>query len=158
MRIRCLFFLCATSAAAVLRAPTAPRRQVLAAAAAAAVPWSQAVRPAAAADTMNLDDGPIFIPSPSGIFRYALKKQTQKQEACYAAGECVDKVPYYRLECERGDSECLQRKQRLARAEINTFFVDPLSQPTFLIVAFILFSGPLTAVVRVLARLLKRPD
>ena len=89
-------FLCVMRepATALRHTVMAPRRQIVLAAAATA-PW---LHPTSAL-AVDLDDGPIFIPSPSGIFRYALKRQTQKQEACYEAGECVDKVPYYRIEC-----------------------------------------------------------
>jgi len=65
--------------------------------------------------------------------RYALGVRRRKQEACYDAGDCYSPVPYYAIECERGDSECLARKRRLAREEITSFQTDPLSSPPLLV-------------------------
>ena len=65
--------------------------------------------------------------------RFAVKKQRQKQQKCYDAGECADTQPYYAIECERNDIECLQRKRRMANQEFQDFFVDPTSSPLLLL-------------------------
>ena len=67
--------------------------------------------------------------------RFAVKKQQQKQEQCYAAGACADAKPYYAIVCERDDTDCLQRKRRLASQEVQAFAVDPTSSPILLLAA-----------------------
>jgi len=67
--------------------------------------------------------------------RFAVKKQREKQEQCYDAGECADAIPYYAIECVRGDNECLQRRRRLASQEWKNFSVDPTSSPILLLAA-----------------------
>ena len=47
------------------------------------------------------------------------------QEECFEKLECASEVPYYDIVCERGDTECSQRKRRLAREEIDKFKADP---------------------------------
>ena len=88
--------------------------------------------PAAASD---------YTPPPLEFFdylsptRFAVKKQRQKQQNCYDAGECVDAQPYFAMECDRNDIECLQRKRRMANQELQDFLVDPTSSPLFLLAA-----------------------
>lgn len=67
--------------------------------------------------------------------RLAVKKQQQKQEDCYNAGECVDDKPYYAIECQRDDVDCLQRKRRLASQEFKNFSINPTSSPILLLAA-----------------------
>lgn len=88
--------------------------------------------------------------------RFAVKKQRQKQEQCYDAGNCADDKPYYTIECDRGDTECLQRKRRLASQEIKNFSLDPTSSPILLLAAsaFVFQWG--SAAVRIGASLLRR--
>ena len=88
--------------------------------------------------------------------RFAVKKQRQKQEQCYDAGECADAIPYYAIECARGDDECLQRRRRLASQEWKNFSVDPTSSPILFLAAsaFVLQWG--AAGLRIGAGLLRR--
>lgn len=88
--------------------------------------------------------------------RLAVKKQRQKQEECFDAGFCADEKPYYAIECERGDTDCLQRKRRLASQEIKNFSVDPFSSPILLLAAsaFVFQWG--SAAVRISASLIRR--
>lgn len=90
--------------------------------------------------------------------RFAVKKQQQKQQQCYDAGECLDDKPYYAIECERGDTECLQRKRRLAAEEFRSFSMDPTSSPILLLAvgAFVIQWG--SAAVRVGASVIKRAE
>lgn len=90
---------------------------------------------------------------PFGLLSYGLKKQAKEQEECYNAGECLDAVSYYRIQCERDDTECLARKRRLASQEANSFLSDPGSSPGFLFFALLLFSGPVAASIRTIAGL-----
>uniref|UniRef100_A0A7S3BY20 PSI-J n=1 Tax=Haptolina ericina TaxID=156174 RepID=A0A7S3BY20_9EUKA len=103
----------------------------------------------------------FLVPTPLGIISYGLKKQSQRQEACYDAGECVDKVPYYQIECGRGDSACSERKRRLAKKEIGLFFSDPGASPALLVFSLFLLGGPFAGVTRatitVLRQLMKKP-
>ncbi len=55
----------------------------------------------------------------------ALRKKRADQEECFEKLECASEVPYYDIVCERGDTECSQRKRRLAREEIDKFKADP---------------------------------
>ena len=75
------------------------------------------------------------------------------QEACYEAGECADRVNYYRIECERSDVECLARKRRLANQEVNAFLANPASSPGFLFFVLLLSAGPIAALTRAVATL-----
>mmetsp|Transcript_25156 Transcript_25156/g.51113 ORF Transcript_25156/g.51113 Transcript_25156/m.51113 type:complete len:151 (-) Transcript_25156:235-687(-) len=88
--------------------------------------------------------------------RFAVKKQRQKQEKCYDAEECVDTEPYYAIECARDDTDCLQRKRRLALEELNSFKLDPTSSPIFLLatLAFVFQWG--AAAVRIGTSLVRR--
>ena len=86
--------------------------------------------PVAAADENILPGELDVLISPT---RYALKKRREEQQACYDAGDCADATPYYAIECERGDAECLQRKRRLANKEFQNFFANPLSSPILLV-------------------------
>jgi hypothetical protein len=65
--------------------------------------------------------------------KYALKKRREEQQSCYDAGDCADATPYYAMECDRGDTECLQRKRRLANKEFQNFSNNPLSSPVLLV-------------------------
>ena len=60
------------------------------------------------------------------LARFAVKKQRQKQEQCFNAGECAENTPY--------DAACLQRKRRLSSHEINNFVID-LASSTILLLA-----------------------
>eukprot|EP00310_Coccolithus_braarudii_P024060 CAMPEP_0183356844 /NCGR_PEP_ID=MMETSP0164_2-20130417/45227_1 /TAXON_ID=221442 /ORGANISM="Coccolithus pelagicus ssp braarudi, Strain PLY182g" /LENGTH=148 /DNA_ID=CAMNT_0025530347 /DNA_START=42 /DNA_END=488 /DNA_ORIENTATION=- len=88
--------------------------------------------------------------------RFAVKKQRQKQEQCFEAEECIDTQPYYAIECARDDTECLQRKRRLASQEFNSFKLDPTSSPIFLFatLAFVFQWG--AAAVRIGTGLMRR--
>ena len=55
----------------------------------------------------------------------ALRKKRSDQEKCFEELNCAEPVPYYDIVCERGDTECAQRKRRLAREEIDKFKADP---------------------------------
>ena len=90
----------------------------------------------------------FLVPTPLGIISYGLSKQADKQEACYEAGECLDKVPYYQLECDRSDSECLARRRRLASKEIDSFLTDPSGSPALLVYGLFFLGGPFAAVTR----------
>jgi len=88
--------------------------------------------------------------------RFAVKKQRQKQERCFDAGECVDETPYYAIECQRGDTECQQRKRRLASQEFENFKTDPTSSPIFLLAASAVIFQWGSAAVRIGAGVLRR--
>ena len=49
------------------------------------------------------------------------------------AGECLDEVPYYSLECSRDDVACLERKRRAGSKAVNDFFANPTSSPALLV-------------------------
>ncbi|KAL1512059.1 hypothetical protein AB1Y20_005332 [Prymnesium parvum] len=136
---------------APLRGAGVPRRAVTAGIAASAGLLGRATP----ADADPLTDSPLFLLSPFGMFRFAAKQQTEQQQACFEAGECVDRVPYYRLECARDDLDCLQRKRRLASEQFDRFSVDPFSQPLYLVCAFFLLSGPFAAFARFTAALIR---
>ena len=51
--------------------------------------------------------------------------RTHMHIECFEKLECASEVPYYDIVCERGDTECSQRKRRLAREEIDKFKADP---------------------------------
>lgn len=73
-----------------------------------------------------------------------------------AIGDCLDEKTYYSIECERDDTECLQRKRRLASKEFDNFLTDPLSSPVFLL-ASIAFATPwISIVTKYTGRLLER--
>lgn len=55
----------------------------------------------------------------------AAKARRRDQEACFERVECAEAVPAYDIQCGREDSECLERRQRLARQEFNAFLADP---------------------------------
>ena len=55
----------------------------------------------------------------------AAKRRRQEQEQCFDAMECAEAVPAYDITCERDDSECLQRRQALARQELANFRDNP---------------------------------
>ena len=107
--------------------------------------------PAALGDEMNAFD---YL-SPA---RLAVKAMQQKPQECYDAGECLDTKPYYAIECDREDVDCLQRKRRLASQEFRNFRIDPTSSPILLLAtgAFVFQWG--SAAVRIGASLLKRAD
>ena len=86
------------------------------------------------------------------------EKQAAQQQECYDAGECADRVLYYKIECDRDDVECLARKRRLAASKINGFFDNPTSQPGILVFALFFFAGPISAVVRTIATLINGPN
>jgi len=88
--------------------------------------------------------------------RFAVKKQKQKQEDCYAAGNCADDKPYYAIECQRDDTECLQRKRRLASQEIKRFTVEPTSSPILLLAVSALGFQWGAAALRIGAGMLKK--
>ena len=88
--------------------------------------------------------------------RFAVKKQRQKQEQCFNAGECAENTPYYAIECARDDAACLQRKRRLASQEINNFIIDPTSSPILLLAASALVLQWGAIAVRIAAGLLRR--
>eukprot|EP00966_Prymnesium_polylepis_P125295 2897363-Prymnesium_polylepis.2 len=50
---------------------------------------------------------------PLAIAGAGLKRGAAQQKQCFDDGECAEAVPYYAIECERGDAECLQRKRQL---------------------------------------------
>jgi hypothetical protein len=75
----------------------------------------------------------FLVPTPLGILSYGLNKQAEEQKACYDAGDCLDKVPYYQLECSRDDVACLERKRRMGSKAVTEFFVNPLSSPAILV-------------------------
>ena len=88
--------------------------------------------------------------------RYALKKRREGQQSCYDAGDCAESTPYYAIQCERDDTECLQRKRRLANKEFKDFGDNPLSSPILLV----FFGGAAlqwgSVAVKVVYRLLER--
>ena len=139
---------------------TSPRRRVVAAAAASLsllVPCESARAEDLSSDALDLG-GELLAFGPFGILSFGLKKRAVQQKACYDAGECLDAVNYYRIQCERGDAECLARKRRLANQDINNFFANPASQPGLLVFAFLLSAGPVAAFTRALAALATSPD
>ena len=148
--------------------PTLSRRQLatLGAAVAIAPPARSLAEGDFAADALNAvnsaAESTLLVPTPLGIISYGTKKRAQQQEACYAAGECADRVPYYDMECDRDDVECLARRRSLASKEINGFFADPLSSPTLVVFGLFLAGGPLAALTRATVavgkQLLKPPD
>ena len=107
--------------------------------------------PAALGDEMNAFD---YLSPP----RLAVKAMQQKQKECFDAGECLDTKPYYAIECDREDVDCLQRKRRLAAQEFSNFRIDPTSSPILLLAtgAFVFQWG--SAAVRIGASLLKRAE
>ena len=107
--------------------------------------------PAALGDEMNAFD---YLSPP----RLAVKAMQQRQQECYDAGECLDDKPYYAIECDREDDDCLQRKRRLASQEFRNFQIDPTSSPILLLAAgaFVFQWG--SAAVRIGASLLKRAE
>ena len=102
--------------------------------------------------------GNLLAFGPFGILSFGLKKQAAQQQECYDAGECADRVLYYKIECDRDDVECLARKRRLAASKINGFFDNPTSQPGILVFALFFFAGPISAVVRTIATLINGPN
>lgn len=128
------------------------RRTVLAAAlstasAASAIP--------ASADVELPAEAAFLVPTPLGLISYGLDKQAQKQKQCYDAGECVDEVPYYQLECQRGDDACLARRRREGSKAVSAFASDPLSSPLLLVLSLFFFGGPLAAIIRTTVGLIK---
>jgi hypothetical protein len=77
-------------------------------------------------------------------------------DRCYAAGECVDRVPYYQMECARDDAECLARKRRLASKEVLGFVTDPTSSPVLGVFALFLLGGPLAAAARLTLAVIRK--
>lgn len=124
--------------------PCSARRRHLISSLTTAAVLAAPSKPAAA---FELPDN-FIIPSPFGILSYGLNQRAEQQEACYNAGECADAVPYYQLECERSDKECLARKRRLASREITAFLENPTSSPALLVFGFVFFSGPFAALLR----------
>ena len=59
------------------------------------------------------------------LLSLGLKRNRAEQKRKYDALESASEVPYYDIVCERGDTECSQRKRRLAREEIDKFKADP---------------------------------
>ena len=108
--------------------------------------------PATADDSLPAEAN-FLVPTPLGVISYGLQKQAERQQACYDAGECLDSVPYYQLECERGDAECLARRRRLANKEIEAFKANPTGSPALLVFAIFLLGGPIAAVVRAITTL-----
>lgn len=71
-------------------------------------------------------------------------------------GECYDEKTFYSIECERDDTECLQRKRRLANRELNNFLNDPFSSPVFLLSAVAFATPWISIVTKFVGRLLDR--
>ena len=107
--------------------------------------------PTALGDEMNAFD---YLSPP----RLAVKAMQQKQKECFDAGECLDDKPYYAIECEREDNDCLQRKRRLASKEFSNFRIDPTSSPILLLAAGAIVFQWGSAAVRIGAGLLKRAE
>ena len=74
---------------------------------------------------MASQQGSALAPGALTLGSAALKRQRAQQSECYEALECVSDVPYYAIECDRGDEYCLQRKQRLAREAREKFQENP---------------------------------
>ena len=81
-----------------------------------------------------------------------LRGQKKAQLECFEQLECADAVPYYDIECERGDTACLERKQRLARSAL----ADQGLQGPLAIAAVLLLPGPLRALTRAIATAIRR--
>ena len=110
----------------MLAEPDMARRTALGAALLMLIP-----RQAAAADADSVLPGELdVLISP---MKYALKKRREEQQSCYDEGDCADATPYYAIQCERGDTECLQLKRRLANKEFKDFGANPLSSPILLV-------------------------
>ena len=81
-----------------------------------------------------------------------MRAAREKQKACYDALECASEVPYYDIVCSRDDTECMQRKRRLASEALQ-------GGPGFeVITVFALFAlgGPINALARAVRALLNR--
>lgn len=83
-----------------------------------------------------------------------MRAVAEKQKACYEALECASDVPYYDIVCERGDSECLARKRRLASEALQG---GPGAE---VIAVFALFAlgGPMNGLVKVMRGVLRRDE
>ena len=112
------------------------RRAAVAAAVGAALPLAVAPPPADA------------ILTPLALI---LKGQSNRAKECYEQGECAEPVPYYAIECEREDAECLARRRRLASRELASGDLGGAAG-----IAALLLIGPAAAVVRVASSLIRR--
>ena len=109
------------------------RRRAILQVGAAVVSAGSTTRQRAAAEDNLPAEATFLVPTPLGILSYGLNKQAEEQKACYDAGECLDKVPYYQLECSRDDVACLERKRRMGSKAVTEFFANPLSSPAILV-------------------------
>ena len=109
---------------------------------------------AASALDDNLLPGELdFVLSP---MQYAVKLRAQQQRECYEALECSDDRPYWQIECDRDDTECLANKRRAASKEWQNFSVDPTSSPVLLFAAGALVFQWGSAALRILRGLLRK--